>query len=159
MNDNTEKLKDKLKRGELSFGSWITVGNPIIAEVMAVSGFEWLTIDMEHSAITLKDAQDLIRTIELSGSVPLVRVGEKNPNLIKRVMDAGAHGIIVPMVNNKEDADLAVRSVRYPPEGNRGVGLARAQQYGFGFEIYKEKLLSNSIVIAVSYTHLTLPTN
>jgi len=158
MNDNTKKLKDKLKRGELSFGSWITVGNPIIAEVMAVSGFEWLTIDMEHSAITLKDAQDLIRTIELSGSVPLVRVGEKNPNLIKRVMDAGAHGIIVPMVNNKEDADLAVRSVRYPPEGNRGVGLARAQQYGFGFEIYKEKLLSNSIVI-VQIEHIDAVNN
>ena len=158
MNDNTVKLKDKLKRGELSFGSWITIGNPIIAEVMAVSGFEWLTIDMEHSAITLKDAQDLIRTIELSGSVPLVRVGEKNPNLIKRVMDAGAHGIIVPMVNNKEDADLAVRSVRYPPEGIRGVGLARAQQYGFGFEIYKEKLISNSILI-VQIEHIDAVNN
>ena len=147
MNDNTKKLKNKLKKGELTFGSWITIDNPIIAEVMANSGFEWLTIDMEHSAITIKEVQNLIRTIELSGCVPLVRVGEKNPNLIKRVMDAGAHGVIVPMVNTKEDAELAVKSVRYPPEGYRGVGLARAQEYGFGFEKYREKLQKNSIVI------------
>ena len=147
MNEYTKKLKEKLRKGDVSYGSWITIGNPIIAELMANSGFEWLTIDMEHSAITLIEAQNLIRTIELLGCVPLVRVGEKNPNLIKRVMDAGAHGIIVPMVNNKQDAELAVNSVRYPPKGKRGVGLARAQDYGFGFEKYKKKLEKSSIII------------
>jgi 2-dehydro-3-deoxyglucarate aldolase len=158
MNANSKKLKDKLKRGELTFGSWITIGNPIVAEIMAGSGFEWLTIDMEHSAITLTEAQDLIRTIEQSGCVPLVRVGEKNPNLIKRVMDAGAHGIIVPMVNSKDDAELAIRSVRYPPNGIRGVGLARAQDYGFGFESYKQKLDKSAIVI-VQIEHIDAVNN
>ena len=141
------QVKNKLKQKKLTFGSWITIGNPIVAEIMANSGFEWLTIDMEHSVITLDVAQDLIRTIELSGCVPLVRVSENNPTIIKRVMDAGAYGVIVPMVCTKEEAEQAVKSVKYPPEGFRGVGLARAQKYGFDFEGYKKWLKNDSIVI------------
>jgi len=140
-------LKDKLNNKELTIGSWITIGHTIVAEIMAQASYDWLTVDMEHSAITLDVAQDLIRTIELSGVVPLVRVGENSPNLIKRVMDAGAHGIIVPMVNSKEDAEKAVASVQYPPIGFRGVGLARAQGYGTDFEGYKKWNEQESIII------------
>ncbi|KPA16179.1 2,4-dihydroxyhept-2-ene-1,7-dioic acid aldolase [Candidatus Magnetomorum sp. HK-1] len=89
-------LKTTLCRRELTIGSWITIGSPIIAEIMANSGFDWLTIDMEHSAITLNIAQDLIRVIELCDCSPLVRIADNDPVLIKRIMDAGAHGIIVP---------------------------------------------------------------
>lgn len=141
------KLKNKLKDRKLTFGTWITIGHPIVAEIMANSGFDWLTIDMEHSAITLNVAQNLIRTIELSGCAPLVRVRENNPSLIKQVMDAGAYGVIVPMVNSKKEAESAVKAVKYPPEGFRGVGLARAQEYGFDFEGYKNWLKKESIVI------------
>jgi len=143
------KLKEKLQNGEVSIGSWITIGigNPSIAEIMAKSGFDWLTVDMEHSAITLDLAQQLIQIIELCGVAPLVRVGENDPNLIKRVMDAGAHGIIVPMVNTKEDAMKAVNAVRYPPEGTRGVGLARAQGYSLDFERYRQWANSESIIV------------
>ena len=98
---------NKLKEGKITFGSWITIGHPIVAEIMANSGFDWLTIDMEHSAITLDIAQNLIRTIELSGCTPLVRVRKNNPMIIKQVMDAGAHGVIIPMVNSKEEAEKA----------------------------------------------------
>ena len=129
-----KSLKERLRKKEVTIGSWITLGHPSVAEIMAKAGFDWLTVDMEHSAITLHQAQQLIQVIELSGVVPLVRVGENDPNLIKRVMDAGAHGVIVPMVNSKEDAEKAVRSVKYPPRGFRGVGLARAQKYGADFE-------------------------
>jgi len=147
MNNKTTELKEKMQNGKIIFGSWITIGHPIIAEIMANSGFEWLTIDMEHSAITLDVAQNLIRTIDLSGCVPLVRVRENNPVLIKQSMDAGAHGVIVPMVNTKEEAERSVKSVKYPPKGFRGVGLARAQEYGFGFENYKKRLEKDSITI------------
>lgn len=142
------KLKQKLKQGKTTFGTWLTTGHTNIAEIMAQSGFEWITIDMEHSTITLDIAQQLIQVIEGYDVVPLVRVGEKNPNLIKRVMDAGAYGVIVPMVNSKEDAELTVKAVKYPPTGTRGVGLARAQGYGFNFDEYKTALKDNSIVIA-----------
>ena len=141
------KLKEKLKNNAPTLGSWITLGHPSIAEIMASSGFDWLTVDMEHSVITLDIAQQLIQIIETSGVVPLVRVGENSPNLIKRVMDAGAYGVIVPMVNSKKDALLAVNSVKYPPVGIRGVGLARAQGYGFNFKEYKKWLEKDSIVI------------
>lgn len=132
---------------KVSLGSWITIGNTSIAEIMAKKGFDWLAIDMEHSAITLSEAQELIRVIELCGVSPLVRVGENNPILIKRVMDAGAHGVIVPMVNSKEDAVKAVNAVKYPPVGKRGVGLSRAQGYGLEFERYKEWVNDNSKTI------------
>lgn len=140
-------LKKKLNEGNLTLGSWITIGSPVVAEVMAHSGFEWLTVDMEHSAITLDIAQSLIKTIELNNCIPLVRVGENNPYLIKRVMDAGSHGVIVPMVNTRKDAENAVKAVKYPPIGSRGVGLARAQKYGFDFEGYKKWLEKDSVVI------------
>ena len=141
-------LKTKLKNRELTIGSWITLGNSSIAEIMAQAGFEWLTIDMEHSVIALDIAQQLIQVIEGYGVVPLVRVGENNPNLIKRVMDAGAYGVIVPMVNTREDAEAAVKAVKYPPIGTRGVGLARAQGYGFEFDDYAATINEQAVVIA-----------
>ena len=140
-------LKCKLQNKELTFGSWITIGHPSIAEILAYSGFEWLTIDMEHSAITLSEAQNLIQVIELAGVIPLVRVSSDNPNLIKRVMDAGAHGVIVPQVNTAKQAHAVVKSVKYPPVGERGVGLGRAQGYGLHFEGYKYWNAHDSVVI------------
>lgn len=142
-----KQLKDRLNRRELTVGSWITIGHPSVAEIMATAGFDWLTIDMEHSAITLEQAFSLIQVIELSGIPPLVRVGENDPTVIKRVMDAGAHGVIVPMVNTPEEAKRAVDSVKYPPVGRRGVGLARAQKYGTGFEPYWQWNQEKSVVI------------
>jgi len=140
-------LKQKLKKNQLTVGSWITIGDPIIAEIMA-EHFEWLVIDMEHSAITLDKAQDIIRILSLRGCKPLVRVDNNNPISIKGAMDSGADGIIVPMVNSREDAMKAYQSVHYPPIGFRGVGLARAQNYGFGFEEYKQWLEKEAVVIA-----------
>lgn len=140
-------LKAKLKAGKLTVGSWVTIGDESVAEIMAKAGFDWLTIDMEHSAITIDKAQNLIRVIELCGVTPLVRVGENDPMLIKRAMDAGSHGVIVPMVNSGDDAEAAVKAVKYPPTGKRGVGLARAQGYGMDFDKYKKWTDRESIVI------------
>ncbi|MHA2281168.1 MAG: HpcH/HpaI aldolase family protein [Promethearchaeota archaeon] len=148
-NDDKKKnaLYYSLKNNKITIGSWITLGHPSIAEIMARCGFDWLTIDMEHSAITLSQAQELIRVIELNDCIPLVRVGKNDPNIIKRVMDAGAYGVIVPQVNTPTDAKNAVDAVKYPPLGTRGVGLARAQGYGFDFESYKEWTNTESVVI------------
>ena len=129
-------------------GSWITLNHPSIAEMMADAGFDWLCVDMEHSVIDYFEAQLLIATIQSKGIKAYVRVGENNSRIIKRVLDAGADGIIVPMVNSKEDAKKAINSVHYPPEGKRGVGLSRAQGYGFSFEKYVETLKQKIKVIA-----------
>lgn len=140
-------LKNRLNGNQLTIGSWITIGDSSVAEIMATKGFDWLTIDMEHSSLTLHQVKQLVLAVGLHGVIPLVRVGENDPNLIKRVMDSGAGGIIVPMVNSSEDAKRAVASVRYPPSGKRGVGLYRAQEYGFGFDAYKKWVAEESIVI------------
>ena len=130
-----------------SLGSWVTLGHPAIAEVMADAGFDWLAIDLEHSAITLRETEDLIRAIEGSGCIPLVRLSSNNPVQIKRVMDSGAHGVIVPMVNSEEEARAAVAAVKYPPIGKRSFGLARAQRYGNRFSEYIDWAAENTIVI------------
>lgn len=141
------QLKQALRQGELCLGSWITLAHPAIAEIMAKAGFSWLAVDLEHSVITIREAEELIRVIELCGVVPLVRLSANDPVQIKRVMDAGAHGVIVPMVNSAAQAEQAVASVYYPPRGRRGVGLARAQGYGDDFESYRQRLQQEAVVI------------
>jgi len=143
----SQSLKKRLKKRELTIGSWLQIGSPAVAEIMAQAGFDWLVVDMEHSAISISEAQLLIQIIDLSGCIPLVRLSSNDATLIKRVMDAGAHGIIVPNVNSVDDAVSAVKAVRYPPAGARGVGLWRAQGYGFDFENYKNWQAEESIVI------------
>ncbi|MCS5610530.1 MAG: aldolase/citrate lyase family protein, partial [Candidatus Poribacteria bacterium] len=81
---------------KVSVGSWITIGHPAVAEIMASAGFDWLTVDLEHSAINIGQAEELIRVIDLKGVPAFVRLSSNNPEQIKRVMDSGAHGVIVP---------------------------------------------------------------
>ena len=147
MSTGYRKLRKDFFRNGLSFGSWITFTSTASAEIMAKAGFNWLAIDMEHSPISIERAQELIQVIELSGTIPLVRLSSNDPVQIKRVMDAGAYGIIVPSVNTREDALAAIRATRYPPAGSRGVGLARAQGYGADFEKYKRSVNRDTIVI------------
>lgn len=140
-------LKEKLRAGRISIGAWLTLGHPALAEIMARAGFDWVTVDLEHSVISIERAAELIRTIELSGAVPLVRLTSNDSDQAKRMMDAGAHGIIVPMVKSVAEAEHAVAMTRYGPEGIRGVGLARAQGYGARFKEYFAWQRSEPIVV------------
>lgn len=142
-------LKKSLSSGTPCIGSWITVSHPAIAEIMARAGFDFLVVDLEHSPIGIHEAEQLIRTIDLSGVTPLVRLTSNDTNLIKRVMDSGAKGIIVPMVNSVEDVKNAINALYYPPKGKRGVGLARAQGYGTSFQEYKKQSLEESILVVM----------
>lgn len=142
------EVKHKLARGEVSLGSWLQLAHTTVAEIMAGQGFDWLTIDMEHSAIGVQDIEPMIQVIEARGCVPLVRLWSNDPVLVKRAMDAGAGGVIVPMVNTREEAEKAVAAVKYPPDGSRGVGLYRAQGFGDTFEEYRKTLNEESCVIA-----------
>jgi 2-dehydro-3-deoxyglucarate aldolase len=141
-------LKNKLKNNELTVGSWISIAHPDVVEVMATAGFEWLVVDMEHTATDINTAKNLIATIKANGMQPLVRVGANDELIIKRVLDSGAEGIIVPMIKNAIEAKRAVDFVKYPPHGKRGVGLYRAQNYGTTFSEYQRWNQENSVVIA-----------
>jgi 2-dehydro-3-deoxyglucarate aldolase len=146
-------LREKLKKGRTTIGSWITLGNTGIAEILAKAGFDWLVIDLEHSTISIEQAGELIRTVDLAGVPPLVRVTSNDACQIKRVLDAGAHGVVVPSINCKQDAEKAVAATRYAPVGNRGVGLARAQGYGSKFSEYLD-WQENATVVIVQIEHI-----
>jgi 2-dehydro-3-deoxyglucarate aldolase len=144
-----DSLKQRLKANALTLGSWISLGHPAIAEILARAGFDWLVVDLEHSTISIEQAGELIRVIDLCGVTPLVRLTSNHADQIKRVMDAGAHGIVVPMVNSADDAARAVAATRYAPRGIRGVGLARAQRYGPGFRDYLQWQTEGPVVIVM----------
>ena len=145
-------MSDK-KKSKVQIGSWITIGHPSVAEVMAASGFDWLCVDLEHSVTDYFEAQQLIMAIQSKGIKAFVRVGENNTRIIKRILDAGADGIIVPSVNSAAEALKAVKSVKYPPFGTRGVGLARAQSYGFDFPNYRD-VKAKEIQLIVQIEHI-----
>src|SRR5690348_4944939 len=126
----------------------MTLAHPAIAEIMVNAGFEFVVVDLEHSAISIREAVELIRVIELAGAAPLVRLTSNDANQAKRVLDGGAHGIIVPMVNCAEEAQRAVDAVYYQPRGARGCGLSRAQAYGAAFDEYRGWLDDSAEVIA-----------
>ena len=119
-----------MKKQNLSIGSWITLPSEAVAEILSSADFEWLVIDLEHTIIDFEKAEQLIRTIDLNGCKPLVRVSSHDGTQIKRVLDAGAKGIIAPMVETKEEGMKILEACYYPPIGKRGMGLARAHGYG-----------------------------
>jgi len=118
----TNPVRQKLKRGEASVGTWLTLPDPIAARLMAQVGFDWLTVDLEHTPVTLETAAESFAAIADAGVVPLVRIPWNTRENIKRVLDIGAWGIIVPMVNSREEAELAVNAARYAPLGDRSIG-------------------------------------
>lgn len=132
--------------------------SPMSVEVMSLAGFEWLVIDIEHTSIDLETAQVLITIIQSKNIKALVRVSKNEEVIIKRILDMGADGIIVPMVSSKEDALKAVEYAKYPPIGKRGVGLYRASNYGKSFEEYK-KWVNEELVIIAQIEHIDAVNN
>jgi len=141
-------LKEKLAKRELTVGSWLTIPHQSVVEILATAGFDWLTLDLEHAAIDISQVMNLVGWIQGKGMKALTRVSKNEEVIIKRVLDAGVDGVIVPTVKNADEARMAVEFVKYPPKGKRGVGLNRAQNYGIGFEEYKQWLEKEAIVIA-----------
>lgn len=144
---NNGGLRKRLAAKELTIGSWLTFPFPPVAEMMARAGFDWLVVDQEHTSIGQHESYQLIQVISLAGSIPLVRVASNDVTRIKHALDAGAHGVIVPMVNSADEAAAAVAAAHYPPRGIRGAGLSRAQDFGLGFARYQEWAASEIAVI------------
>ncbi|MEI7492871.1 MAG: aldolase/citrate lyase family protein [Bacteroidota bacterium] len=151
-------LKRKLKNLDLTIGTWLTIPNQSVVEVLSTGGFDWITIDLEHSAIDKMELQNLIGHIQGNNLEALVRVHKNDEVVIKHSLDAGANGIIVPMIKNSEDAQNAVNFAKYPPSGQRGVGLFRAQNYGIGFEEYVD-WLNNDLIIIAQIEHIEAVNN
>ena len=115
-------VKSALASGKPQVGTWLSFGDVFSARLMARVGFPWLTVDLEHSPIDWQTASLMFATIADSGCVPLARVPRGDHDLIKRCLDGGAMGIVVPMVNTVEEAKTAIAAAKYPPAGNRSIG-------------------------------------
>ena len=122
----TNPLRQKWRNGEPTVGGWIWIPNSFSAEAMARQDFDFLVLDTQHGAMDFDTAFPLIQAITLTGRPVIVRVGWNEPRLIMKYLDAGAFGVIIPMVNNREEAERAVAACRYPPEGIRSAGPFRA---------------------------------
>jgi len=134
-----EKIKKCFKEGKVSIGTWLTMAHLSVAEILASAGYDWVMIETEHTSIDISEVLQLIMAVEGRGSIPLVRLAGNDPIQAKAVMDAGAAGILVPMVNSIREAELAVKAIKYPPRGIRGAcGAQRGQGYGFGQDDYLE---------------------
>lgn len=131
------QFRARLHAGELLVGTVITLPAPEITELLPELGFDWLFIDTEHAPFDSREAQTLLQAAG-AGFPCLVRVPAGEEVWIKKALDIGAAGVIVPQVNSPEQAERIVRLCKYPPEGVRGVGIARAHRYGHRFQEYVE---------------------
>ena len=147
----TNPVRSKLKRGEPAIGSWITLPDTFGAHLMSKTGFEWLTVELEHTPITFETAAQMFAIIAANGIVPLARIPWNTGENIKRVLDTGAWGIIVPMVNSRAEAEAVVKAARYRPIGERSIGGSlHAANYGTDASTYYAKANDEILVIVMA---------
>jgi 2-dehydro-3-deoxyglucarate aldolase/4-hydroxy-2-oxoheptanedioate aldolase len=127
----TNDVKRRLREGQPTAGAWVSLCSPISAEIMSRAGFDWLLIDMEHGHGDYQTLLGQLQAIEGSPAIPVVRVQWNDPAVIKRVLDLGAYGVMIPWIASRAEAEAAVRAAKYPPQGIRGIaGSHRAGGYG-----------------------------
>jgi 2-keto-3-deoxy-L-rhamnonate aldolase RhmA len=141
----TQTFKQRLQKNEFMIGTLISMNQPAVAEIMIKAGYDWLFIDAEHGAFDPADTQSLLQA---AGDTPcLIRVPHSEGVWIKKALDIGAAGIIVPQVNSAAEAEAVVQAAKYPPRGQRGVGLGRAHGFGFDFQHYMANANEETTVI------------
>lgn len=142
------RLPQLLKKGEVAFGSWVTIGNPEVVEMLSLLGFDWLLLDAEHAPLDMQLLEYMLMAAR-GEATPLIRVPANDPVYVKRVLDIGAAGVLFPLVSTAEEAKLAVRSTRYPPTGIRGVGPRRAANYGLCSSAYFDKASEVMVIVQI----------
>lgn len=149
-------LKEKLKAGGTSIGSWLTLGSPTAAEIMAHAGFEFLIIDGEHTAAGLDTVQLLLQAMQGTDTIPILRVPSNDRAVIKVALDLGVKGIMVPMVNSRQEALDAVQACKYPPQGIRGIGPGRACLFGKHLREYLATANDDVLLFIIAEHHQAL---
>jgi len=146
-----KKIRKNLNSGGYTIGSWIQIPHPSIAEILGQSGYDWVAIDMEHGSISTHQLPDLFRALELGNTLPIVRLAQGHPKDCKQALDAGAGGIIIPMVESAEQLTILRDACCYPPKGNRGVGYSRANLFGKNFNEYTEEAQQPILVAMIEH--------
>ncbi|HEX5824501.1 MAG TPA: aldolase/citrate lyase family protein [Candidatus Limnocylindrales bacterium] len=141
-------FRDRTLAGETLFGMFLDLGSAVSAEACAAAGYDWLLIDLEHGAATETDLLGLIQSVEVGGSIPLVRPQSGERLRIGRSLDMGAHGIMVPRLDSADQAREAVTFLRYPPDGIRGVAI-RVRGAGLGMFAHHELKTLNERLVGI----------
>jgi 4-hydroxy-2-oxoheptanedioate aldolase len=150
----TNLVRQKLKRGEAAIGAWLTLASPMATNLMARVGFDWLTVEMEHSPTTWETAASSYGLIAGHDCVPLTRIAINSVENIKRTLDLGSWGVIVPMVNSREEAQAVVDAARYQPIGKRSIGgQAHAASFRTDAATYY-KQANEEILVVVMAEHV-----
>jgi 2-dehydro-3-deoxyglucarate aldolase len=144
----TKRIKTQLTSGLPTIGSWMQLPNTSVAEIMGKAGYDWVAVDLEHGAFSLEKLPDIFRALELGGTAPFARVAQNHPKDIKHALDAGAQGLIVPMINSRKETEQAISWAYYPPLGVRGVGYSRANLFGKDFDRYIREDSGHILMIA-----------
>jgi len=124
------RLKHKLAAGKVCLGATLTMNSPVVAEILSHIGLDWLWFETEHSSLDDDIVLGMLQAANGADISTVIRVPWNDKTMIKRALDLGPDGIILPLVNTREEAEYAVRAMKYPPMGERGAGLGRAQCYG-----------------------------
>jgi len=140
-------LKRKLQQRERLFAGWISYAHPSITETFAIAGFDFITIDMEHSTISLEQAQTIITSSQGKGVPCLPRPVSHSNDWFKPLLESGADGLMVQMVNTPDEVESIIGHIKYPPEGKRSYGVSRAQSFGFDFNDYIRNWNEKSVFI------------
>jgi len=147
-------VKRALKAGQPSVGTWLSLGSITAARFLARAGFAWLTVDLEHSLVDWETATHAFGAIADAGCIALARVPSNRHDHIKRALDNGAHGIVVPMVNSRAEAEAAVSAVLYPPAGTRSVGgSVHALNFGTSSQDYYSHA-NEEILVVLQCEHI-----
>lgn len=144
-----ERLGAALRTGTPIIGSWLQMGSPAAAEILARAGFAWLGLDCEHTSSDIGTVEDVARALQGRDTALLVRVTQCDPLEIRRCLDVGASGVIVPMVETAAQARLAVSAAKYPPSGKRGYCFGRMNDWGRAFGEYARTANEQTIVIVM----------
>ncbi|HDN04675.1 MAG TPA: 2,4-dihydroxyhept-2-ene-1,7-dioic acid aldolase [Chloroflexi bacterium] len=147
------RVKKMLKEGKKTSGAWLQIASPFTAEIMSQAGFDWLLIDMEHGPGDILTLVSQLQAMNGTDTCALVRTPWNDFVAIKRILDTGVHGLLIPYVNTREEAEAAVRACRYPPDGIRGVaGSPRAQGFGQNVQDYLKNANDEILLITAVET-------
>ena len=149
--DSIKKIRNQLKNGDHSIGGWIQIPHASVAEIMGQAGYDWVAVDMEHGAIAPHQLPDLFRALELGNTLPLARLAQGAVKDCKQALDAGAGGVIVPMVESAGQLESVRDACRWPPAGTRGVAFSRANLFGKYFESYVNEAQSPLLVAMIEH--------
>ena len=144
-------IREKLQNGKTSIGTWQQIPHASISEILGNAGYDWVAVDIEHGSIGVDQLPDLFRAIELGDTLPMARIAESKTKDCKQALDAGAGGIIAPMVESAEQLKMVRNACNWPPTGTRGVGFSRANLFGKNFDSYTEEAQSPLLIAQIEH--------